>query len=212
MDARCEALTQAGKQCSRRASEGGVCVQHMAIRHSVISVREVEPWTLRSMPTPSDKLRAHVLQKLRRKLKAGPRPNTPRGRHKGGSIYVYCLVDDEQGPHLYKVGQTTDAVERRLASWARKHSGREIKCCAIYVVNQDVAWVERVVHLYLDYCRVYRYPLVASGQLESVWAATGEPLDGKQPASPRSRLVSEKMIEWFAAPLEDIDAIIAQVH
>jgi len=162
------------------------------------------------MPTPSAKLRAPVLQKLRRKLKAGPRPSTPRGRHKGGSIYVYCLVDDDHA--VYKVGQTTDAVERRLASWARKHGGgREIKCCAVYVVSQDVAWVERVIHLYLDYCRVYRYPL-AGGQLESVWAATGEPLGDARPASPRSRLVTEKMIEWFAAPLEEIDAIITQVH
>jgi hypothetical protein len=210
MDAQCQALTHAGKQCSRHAAAGDrVCKQHAkTAKVAVFTATATEPWVTRGMPAPAlDKLRAHVVQKIRRKLRAGPRKD-----RSGGSIYVYRLVGDSH-PDLYKVGQTTGSVERRLASWARKH-GSEVKRVAQYVVSQDVAWVERVVHLYLDYCRVYRYPLLNGGGLESVWAATGEPLDPQSPpVSPRSRLVTEKMIEWFAAPFEQvIDPTISQVH
>lgn len=216
--AHCEALTQAGKQCTRRAksvdwSGRHVCTQHQWGHHALITVRDIEPWEQRGMPAPSTALRAHVLQKLRRKLKAGPRATTPRSGNRGGSIYVYCLEGDDH-ENLYKVGMTSDSVDRRLQAWARKHKGTTLRRVATYVVGQDVAWVERVVHLYLDYCRVYRYPRVGGG-LHSVWAATGKPLleDADAAAvSPRSLLVTEKMIEWFSAPFEDIDLIIAGVH
>jgi hypothetical protein len=181
--------------------------------HAIISVRDTEPWEQRKMPAPSPKLRPHVLQKLRRKLKAGPRPTTPRHGTRGGSIYVYCLEEDDH-ENLYKVGMTSDSVDKRLQAWARKHKGTILKRIAEYVVNQDVEWVERIIHLYLDYCRVYRYPRSGSGSgLESVWAATGKPLDtGSEPISPRSLLVTEKMIEWFALPFEEIDAVIQGIH
>ena len=213
---RCEAFTQQGKQCTRRGksidwSGKNVCKQHFFGHHAVISVRDPEPWEARGMAAPSDKLRTHVLQKLRRKLKNGPRPSTPRSGNRGGSIYVYCLEDDEH-EHLYKVGMTSDSVDKRLQAWARKHKGTTLKRVAEYYVGQDVAWVERVIHLYLDYCRVYRYPRVRGG-LESVWAATGKPLNpDTPPVSPRSLLVTEKMIEWFALPFEEIDAVIQGIH
>lgn len=217
MDAphRCEALTQEGKQCTR-ASKGmdwsgrHVCKQHLWGHQAIIAVRDVEPWDARGMPTPPAQLRAHVLQKLRRKLKAGPRSGS-----KGGSIYVYCLEeDDEEHEHLYKVGMTSDSVDKRLQAWARKHKGTTLKRVAEYVVSQDVAWVERVTHLYLDYCRVYRYPRSdGKAGLESVWAATGKPLrTSAEPVSPRSLLVTEKMVEWFALPFEQIDAVIQGIH
>jgi len=216
MDAACEALTVAGTQCKRhgkaRDPQGRwVCTQHLYGHHHIITITDVEPWTQRGMPTPAKALRPHVLQKLRRKLKAGPRPLTPR-KGRGGSVYVYCLEDDDM-PNLYKVGMTSDSVDKRLQSWARKHKDTVLKRVAEYVVTQDVAWVERVVHLYLDYCRVYRYPRVGGTGLYSVWAATGKPLNAEQqPSSPRSLLVTEKMIEWFSLPFDEIDALISQVH
>jgi hypothetical protein len=216
MDARlrCDAFTGEGKQCSRwskvrDASGRYVCRQHFVTQSTVISVREAEPWDQRGIPAPSKKLRLHILQKLRRKLKAGPKQ-----AGKGGAIYVYCLEGDDY-ENLYKVGMTSDSVDKRLQSWARKHKGTVLKRVAVYAINQDVSWMERVIHLYLDYCRVYRYPRIMGTGLESVWAATGERLDttaGCGPPSPRSLLVTEKMIEWFAAPFEDIDAVIQSIH
>lgn len=225
MDARCEARTQAGKQCSRvghHVSEQGalVCRQHLKPAVTT-AIYDVEPWVAREMPEPQlERLRAHVIEKLRRKLKRGPRPATPRGlgRGRGGSIYVYRIIGDEIRD-CYKVGMTSVRVEKRLQQWARKHKGASVLKVTEYTVCQDVAWVERVIHLYLDYCRVYRYPLAAGG-LHSVWSATGEtvPADNgtvrttNGPLSPRALLATEKMIEWFAAPFEEIDAVIARVH
>jgi hypothetical protein len=220
MDVRCEALTLAGTRCKHRGkhkdqSGQHVCQQHLYGIHRIISVKDIEPWVQREMPTPAlDLLRPHVVQKLRRKLKAGPRAATPRGlgKGRGGSIYVYCLEADDHS-NLYKIGMTSDSVDKRLQQWARKHK-TELRRVAEYVVSQDVAWVERVVHLYLDYCRVYRYPLANGTGLHSVWAATGEPLDADaaKPPSPRSMLATEKMIEWFQLPFDEIDATISQVH
>lgn len=209
MDVRCEAFKKDGKRCTRKGNP--LCAQHQRLALTTTTttcVGDVEPWTARGMPAPCvEKLRPHMLQKLRRKLKAGPRTTTA----KSGSIYVYCLDGDEHA-NLYKVGMTSSGVDKRLQAWARKHKGKVLRKVAEYVVLSDVAWVERVIHLYLDYCRVYRYPGF------SVWAATGEPLVGENaapsppPPPPHSLLAVEKMIEWFALPFTEIDQIVLQVR
>jgi len=222
MDEQCEAITAAGTRCSRVGKHRNqcgeqVCQQHLWGIHKVISIKDVEPWVHRNMPEPAlHLLRASVVQKLRRKLKQGPRPVTPRGigRGRGGSIYVYCLENDDH-LNLYKVGMTCENVDKRLQQWERKHKCK-VRQVAQYVTLQDVAWVERVIHLYLDYCRVYRYPLLKGG-LHSVWAATGEPLTTStttedEASAKRPLVVTEKMVEWFKASFDDIDAVISQVH
>lgn len=118
----------------------------------------------------------------------------------------------------WKIGMTKRDVDVRLAEWAKEHKrGATVLLAKSYRLRRWHKWVERVVHLYFNYCRVYRYPLAAESSssskthFHSIWAATREPcpesvdLEETAPAM-------HKQVEWFHAHcLEDLDDIITKI-
>lgn len=188
----CSAHTLKGKQCSKRAVHKGLCTIHLKSAAAV-----EEPWVELKLVAPSTLNRAHVLAKIRRKLR------TAKGGGAGGSIYIYCLMDDKV-EDLWKVGMTRRTADIRLLEWQAEHRTSRILKKSEFVVKQSVAYLERLVHLYLDYCRVYRTPL-GDGRFRSVFSATGEAIEN---ADEKGGVATRKQVEWFKAPILEIKAVI----
>jgi hypothetical protein len=170
--------------------------------------------------TASPLLRRKELQKLQRRLKAGPKAND-----EPGFIYVYYL-QHEAGQNYWKVGRTSRDPEKRHKEWQSAHHATHIVITkrTWKVSARAVKFVEGLIHLMLHYCRMYRYPEGDTGRILSVWASTGSPIrdadflastvaaaaaggDGK-----KERLVARrKMIEWFWLPWSELEALITQV-
>lgn len=202
----CSATTAKGKQCSKRPVHHGLCTMHYNKAHP----NAVEPWTEMGLMAPSALNRRLVLNKIRRKLR-----NTPTNVEAGGSIYIYYLSSDTV-ENMWKVGMTLRTADVRLAEWQKHHSHTcKVLKKAEYVVKHSVARLERLIHLYLDYCRVYRMPLDDDNgrvRFKSIFSATGEAIEnGDEKGSAKS-----KQIEWFHASILEIkaviDALIDNVH
>lgn len=119
-----------------------------------------------------------------------------------GFIYVYTLPEDGQ---YFKIGRTERSVEQRIKEWKG----------AILKKNYPVAYqkkTERLIHLYLDHCRVYRYQ-IAKGKICTIWKSNGEPVtDYDATLKEKHKLsVLTKQVEWFNCPWEEIDTIISSV-
>jgi len=52
---------------------------------------------------------------------------------------------------------TERSVDKRLSEWKSKH-GIILNKKAVYNVAKNHKFLERLIHLYLDYCRIHRYP------------------------------------------------------
>lgn len=166
---------------------------------------------LSSIPNTSQ-LRRPAYNRLKRKI-AKP----PASKDGPGTIYVYML-QHEKGLHYYKVGMTERSVVHRLKEWQSHHKDAQVECVATFHVTQSIKYIERVVHLCLDYCRLYRYPSTQLKQCyKTIYSASGrvvEDLQWKriQKEDKEERFVAKnKSIEWFAATREDIFRVITLV-
>ncbi len=205
---RCQAQTAKKKQCSRQATQGTRCTQH-APKEVVV----IEPWTALKLPKPHSDNRNSVLNKLRTKLRQ------PAEKRSGGAghLYIYYIAEEHDAGLMYwKIGMTERSVDVRLAEWSKTHKhGATVLLAKSYRLRRWHKWVERVVHLYLNYCRVYRYPLVEtkkeSAHFHSIWAATRKPCP-ESVDSEDTAPAMHKQVEWFYAEcLEDLDDIINKI-
>lgn len=117
-----------------------------------------------------------------------------------GYLYVYTLETDSHDSY-YKIGRTARTPEKRLKEW----KGGILK--KAYAVNHQKK-AERLVHLYLDYARVYRYE-TPDGYC-SIWKDNGEPV-GKRDARRKKAHTLEarkKHIEWFRETWRQIKPVI----
>lgn len=185
-----------GKQCTRRASKGNCCTQHAKSLSANDYVTQVEPWTARALPVPPEGTRAMVVQKLRRRLKE---PSFARDE-KAGVIYAYRLEGDPE--NFFKVGRTErSTAAKRMSEWARQH-GRELECVREWPLPHGCKWTERVIHLYLDKCRLIRYE--DGEKLVDFWFSDDTPLvEGS-----RKQAAMHRHVEWFRVKLDVLDAYV----
>lgn len=173
---------------------------------------DLTPWKTRGLPDPEIKLlRTKVLKKLRQKLCSGPSQKSDSTGH----IYVYSLAS-ENGRNYWKIGMTTQTVKERQKQWQSKHGdGHTLVLKKSYEVPvKATKFLERVIHLYLDHRRMYRYPISVETQhlLVSIWSATGVDIQDKDwkiwEKSGVKKSAAGKMIEWFCLPWEDVSSLI----
>lgn len=200
-DDKCTAYTRQGTRCTRTRTKGSLCTQHHKSK-TVVNVCTVrEPWTALQLPEPAKSNGTQSLQKLRSHLTRGPSKSAGKTR---GSIYVYYL-DHEIGTHMYKIGCTERSVDERMDEWAAEH-GAELTVQRFYEVRCNLTYIERAIHLYLHYCRIYRY-MDKHGSYDE-YAATGEPVKGTKPDKPDVR---KKHKEWFIIPWIVLEPLLARL-
>ena len=193
-----------------------------------MTIHYTEPWTLLRMLEPRAENGKRALQKLRTKLLRGP-PNNTLECSSGGYVYIYYLQQDQHDhPNYWKVGTTSEGrVEKRMREWDRVH-GAEAGCTLKRVYpTQSHRFAERVIHLYLHYCRVYRYRLEEEEEEDkkkkpiryhSVWAKTNKAVEEEEEEEEEEKegngrvlRAKHKHVEWFIAPLQDIHVVIRDV-
>lgn len=170
------------------------------------------------MPKPADlvipfQLRRKVAQRLRRRFEAGPKSND-----EPGIIYVYFL-QHEEARNYFKVGRTSRDLEKRHKEWQAQHDPAHVVVTkkSWKVESKAVKFLERVIHLWFDYCRMYRYPVGKTGRILSVWSSTGAPIHDPdyvalEEAGEEERLVAKrKMVEWFWVMWPELDALITKL-
>ena len=240
---KCEAWTREGAQCSRDHTkvlrvkevvtrEKKLCTQHYNSevrkkkqkkkdkkdRLAVSVVGDPEPWTLlRFMNTPREENGGRVLQKLRTLLKKGPRKNRPLN----GYIYLYYLQRDHQAGvcNYWKIGMTTrDDYEKRVAEWTATHAKDAGVTHRRTYATRHPEFAERIIHLYLHYCRMMRYPRTDARDrawLHSVWYHNNAVIeDGQQRKDEEGedKLVAKnKHTEWFCEDLNYIHIVVRDV-
>ena len=193
---RCQVICGNGKQCSRCLVKDRCCTQHAKTAATNNYVAQTEPWDEHTLPAPPDATRAMVVQKIRRRLRA---PSLKRDV-KGGVLYAYRLVGDPAD--FYKVGRTERSTAAgRMAEWARQHK-RELECVREWPVAKGCKWAERMVHLYLDKCRLIRYE--DGDELVDFWFADDEPLV----KGTRKLAAMHRHVEWFRIELAVLDAYV----
>lgn len=232
MDARdyyCTATTLKGKKCPYKASvlhpvsKKPICgihyKQHLKTLPSAPAEVDTskknldpQPWRALKLPDPSPSLRTNVRKRLVRRLNRGPRKATDSA----GYMYAFYLTS-ETGKDYWKVGMTTRAPEDRLKEWQSSlpHHNVQLKK-AFYVPGPCVEFVERVVHLYLDHCRLHRYPVLEGRWLISKFSATGavvkdEHWTAVQNEAQERVVARRKQVEWFCAPWPAVHDLIVQV-
>lgn len=221
MDERCVALTAKGKgpRCPYKGKHCDPKTGQRYCGHHHKKPTEVvhQVAALVTVPKPNlvlpYQLQRKVAQRLQRRLDAGPKSND-----KPGFLYVYYL-EHEQGRNYWKVGRTERSPEKRHKEWQDAHH-------ASHVVITKKTWqvdarahkfLESVIHLWFDYCRMYRYPAAESAHILSVWSATGAPIrdmdyealcpeNGSRTL--RVTVARRKMVEWFWIPWAELDQVI----
>lgn len=170
------------------------------------------PWVALKLPAPDPKLRKAVCGRLVTRLNRGPNWKSDTA----GYIYVFWLRG-ETGLDYWKIGMTQRTPEDRLKEWRAAMPGHELQVKQVFAVDAAcVKFVERVVHLYLDHCRMHRYPV--GRRLLSKWSATGAEIrdadwHALQPTlKAGERVVAmHKMVEWFCAPWSTVQVLIEHV-
>lgn len=195
---RCSGTTQAGKRCRRQtASLTGRCWQHI---QQVKAARAI--WAEKGYPTPSHHVDARHRRLLTTKLKHGPAKTDDAGH-----IYIFQLSSDPKGCGYFKIGRTTQPVKTRLRQW----SDKAVLVKSFPVVNNK--FCERVIHLYLDAWRVYRYRVKSEAAYCSVWKKDGKPVTKADKAMMESHKLQgrKKEIEWFQLDKEYMLSIVERV-
>jgi hypothetical protein len=140
-----------------------------------------------------------IQKKLQTIMKKGPSKTDGKGH-----IYAYWLDCDEYDTY-YKVGRTSRDVDKRLKEWKG----------AIYKVSWPVKYqklAEKLIHVYLDHVRVYRYEL-AKNTICTIWKTSGEPVeDSDEDLKEKYKLEARtKMIEWFYMPWKELEKNIKMI-
>lgn len=215
MEKICPATTGKGTQCTRRLKPGQeLCFQHeKQDKETLHKQNDAEPWTELDLPEPYKANGAAILQKIRTQLKKGPKKDDG-----AGFIYIYSL-EHESTLNYYKIGLTQRRVTTRMKEWSDIHNERKATQVVLhhqYQVVKGVKFCERLIHLYLKYCNMHRYPY--KDGYHSVYALPPNEVlkDGQEKPddddNDKERLVAKsKCIEWFCEELTELDRIVTSI-
>lgn len=195
---RCAGKTQSDKQCKRNAeSKSKYCYQH----------KDQQELFLDGLPRSITELP----RKAQTKMLKGPTKKDGKGH-----IYVYRLLRDEREAESYwKIGRTTQTVEKRLSQWSNSILKQS------YTVKYNKL-AEHLIHIILDQQRIYRYQYKVGKRKDavrfhSVYKRTGEPVMDTQnrqleiEAGDWTHKASKKHIEWFICDWKYARKVIAAV-
>lgn len=201
----CEAFKADGEQCTRqykvKTAEGKhFCTQHAKCK-AVKSVAEPEPWETLRLPEPDPRNGKRYIQKVRKMLSEAP------GKKREGHIYIYFLPR-EKTLRYWKIGLTERTVEERMQEWSAKYT---LEVYTTFRVATDVYYVESLIHLYLTYCRIYRYP--SKRGFQSVYKLKPSVViqDGQQAEQGERVVAKNKQIEWFCEDIEEILKVVKAI-
>lgn len=196
----CEQKTQAkdGHLCKKPGKHQIAPGKYMCALHYK-AWKEPKAWDTLKLPAPQTIfMTPKALKDLDNKLNERVRP-----AREGGFLYVYAIPNEDVW--LIKIGKTTRDVTDRLDEWAEHHKVEELLRAPFPC---DLELAERIVHLYFDWARVYRYPQ-ENGTFYDVWKTTKTPLvEGQAPPEGFRPKASNKHTEWFAIQLHEAERVI----
>jgi len=175
----------------------------------------VAPWARLGFPTPPTENDTRTLNRLRAVFL------TLEGRALGdsdlvlggrGHIYIFWCTGDDG---YYKIGKTARGSPRkRLAEWRRRIGGGDMQFLS-WPVSYGVDVAERLVHLYLHYCRVRRYPAIEPrGLYKSFWWRDRTPItdDGQwERVYAIDTRRSAAQCEWFRTDRVRVEEIVRNI-
>ena len=170
----CQGKTQDGSQCKRK-TKNKYCYQHCSGLSSVL--------TYSLSKNHSITISKKVHGKLTTLIKKGPSKE-----EKPGHIYVYYHENDPV--NYWKIGRTTQPVTKRLSQW----SLNKIATLKQSYKVKDTKYTERLIHLFLDEKRVYRYWDEETRSYYTIKKSDGSPVGNSREKKPN---VTKKEIEWF---------------
>lgn len=133
-----------------------------------------------------------IERKILTKVKKGPSKSDGPGR-----LYIYHL--DSAEPYI-KIGMTERTSEKRLKEW----KGAKL---IVDFAAKHRRLTERLVHLYLDHVRVYRYVL-ENGAYYTIWKNSREPVEENGPPLHERLKGISKQVEWFKISYPEIKGLI----
>lgn len=204
----CEAIKHDGLQCTRTYKHTTlkgkhVCKQHLNAQTTVKDKKE--PWDLKALPAPNVENGKRTIQKIRTKLLKGPKTNDA-----GGAIYIYYL-SAEQKLTYWKIGKTRRNVDERLQEWAEEHK-QEVVAYETFVVTKNLDFIEALIHVYLAYCNMHRYP--HGKGFHSVLSLHNKVIkDGQeqQPGDTERLVAKNKHVEWFNERIDVIMKVVTPI-
>ena len=208
---RCAALTKEGNQCSRWAVVRDLCTQHDKMTTTVVHKHTDPPlWTTMGFTVdPDPRNGSSILQKIRTLLTKGPKHNDAPGK-----IYIYFYQrDKEQNLSYWKIGRTTQHVEKRMAQWSTKEKSTTLKWCRTTRYN---VFCESLIFLWLDFFRMHRTPRLDKQGYHSVNQKSGEIIKDKQSVIEKEEqkkllIAKNKETEWFNADYQYVKKVVSSI-
>jgi len=188
MAEQCKGKTKEGKRCKKTTTS----VTQLCHLHRTAKEEQERELPVKGFPDPDPLISDKQFNKLATLVKKGPKKDDEIGY-----IYIYYLPSDSLS--YYKIGRTTQKVTKRL-----KQQHPHAKLFESYRVSCN-KFCERVIHLFLDPWRVYRYKL-DNKQYCTVWKHDGKPVtkgDAKKKKAYRLQ-GKKKEIEWFHHTLDEL--------
>jgi len=185
----CKGITLSDTRCKRMLKSSVYCSAHKEQKDKlpIKNTFKIAGFTL-TVPKSA-------LGKYKTKISKGPAENDQKGH-----IYVYYLGNDVE--NYWKVGRTTQTVEKRLSQW-----GKDAKLKKSWKVNHN-KYAERLIHLLFDGKRMYRYK--HSNGFNSIMKKDGSIVDDGQYDKTCKNDQLKKQIEWFNVEWDLLDNIVSR--
>jgi len=202
-DNKCPAISKSTKNpCPYKGSQlhhdgKYYCKHHLPKPEIIYTVK------LTGFPDFPAELETKSIKKLQTRIARGPTKSDEEG-----FIYIYYLPNDCY--HYWKIGKTSKKVDTRMDEWSKAHKVRVLLKKSFKV--KYAKYAERLIHLYLDHLRVYRYPV--GRKFKTIMAKSGlivDDADWKELSKDYTNYVSsKKFVEWFME--RDIDWVIELIE
>jgi hypothetical protein len=162
----------------------------------------ISPWIVLGIVSPSRLNTKATIKKITTKLRVGPDAKD----NKGGEIYCYYLPR-EVGKNYWKIGMTERSADKRLDEWSLEH-GVRVVLKKKWRIRKHVKYAERIIHLYLQYARMYRMPVAGEKKgFRSIMMDSKLVVEMEEEGEKIEQAV-KKHVEWFYEQWEVIEFVI----
>ena len=209
----CHAKTLSGKRCKNSCQVDSRACHIKGHKLQVMAPEPALPPLQAKFPVNEEEL--YLLKQMPRMLTDFERVLDQRVRNEAGHLYIFRLQGDKDGPRMYKVGMTTQAVAARMQQWQSENT-LPLRLLASYEVD-NARMAERLTHLLLYDVRVRRYVVWPEKQGEkqfySHWMYSNDEskLTTCPEDCPKHYKRHTKEVEWFHTPLAHIKDVVARV-